>query len=219
MNKEEIFEKLSSSVVEADKEMVRKGAHEVVNQKIDPVEAIEKGLSKGMEIIGERFSKAEVFLRELLMAAQTFDTAMEILEPEITAQKKEVTTRGTIVMGTVKGDVHSIGKDIVATLLKTGGFDVHDLGVDISPLSFIEAAGKTRADIIALSSLMTTTIPGQKEVIEVLKEMGLRNQYRVIVGGGPVNQQWADQIGADGYGETATDAVSLARDLLADWKK
>ncbi len=219
MNKEEIFEKLSSSVVEADKEMVRKGAHEVVNQKIDPVEAIEKGLSRGMEIIGERFSKAEVFLRELLMAAQTFDAAMEILEPEITAQKKEVTTRGTIVMGTAKGDVHSIGKDIVATLLKTGGFDVHDLGVDISPLSFIEAAGKTRADIIALSSLMTTTMPGQKEVIEVLKEMGLRNQYRVIVGGGPVNQQWADQIGADGYGETATDAVSLARDLLADWKK
>lgn len=219
MNKEEIFEKLSSSVVEADKEMVRKGAHEVVNQKIDPVEAIEKGLSRGMEIIGERFSKAEVFLRELLMPAQTFDAAMEILEPEITAQKKEVTTRGTIVMGTVKGGVHSIGKDIVATLLKTGGFHVHDLGVDVSPLSFIEAAGKTRADIIALSSLMTTTMPGQKEVIEVLKEMGLRNQYRVIVGGGPVNQQWADQIGADGYGETATDAVSLARDLLADWKK
>jgi methylmalonyl-CoA mutase cobalamin-binding domain/chain len=144
---------------------------------------------------------------------------MEILEPEIAAQKKEVTTRGTIVMGTVKGDVHSIGKDIVVTMLRTGGFDVHDLGVDVSPLSFVEAAQKSRADIIALSSLMTTTMPGQKEVIEVLKEMGLRDQYCVIVGGGPANQQWADQIGADGYGETATDAVVLARDLRADRKK
>ena len=171
MTKEVIFDMLSSSVVEADKEMVRKAAHEVVNQNIDPVEAIEKGLSRGMNIIGERFSNMEVFLKELLLAAQTFDAAMEILEPEIAAQKKEVTTRGTIVMGTVKGDVHSIGKDIVVTMLRTGGFEVHDLGVDASPLSFVEAAQKNGADIIALSSLMTTTMPGQKEVIEVLKEI------------------------------------------------
>lgn len=219
MTKEEILELLSFSVVKGDKEMARQAAQEVIEQKIDPIEAIEKGLSKGMNIIGERFSNMEVFLKELLMAAQTFDAAMEILEPEIAAQKKEVTTRGTIVMGTVKGDVHSIGKDIVVTMLRTGGFEVHDLGVDASPLSFVEAAQKNRADIIALSSLMTTTMPGQREVIEVLKEMGLRDQYCVIVGGGPVNQQWADQIGADGYGETATDAVVLARALLADRKK
>ena len=219
MTKEHIFEQLSFSVVKGDKEMARQAAREVIEQTIDPVEAIENGLSRGMEIIGERFSKMEVFLRELLMAAQAFDGAMEVLEPEIAAQKKEVSTRGIIVMGTVKGDVHSIGKDIVVTMLRTGGFEVHDLGVDVSPLSFVEAAQKNHVDIIALSSLMTTTMVGQKEVIEVLREMGLKDQYRVIVGGGPVNQQWADQIGADGYGATATDAVSLAKDLLPDRKK
>jgi len=219
MTKEEIFERLSFSIVKADKEMAREAAEEVIKQKIDPIEAIEKGLSKGMDIIGGRFSKMEAFLPELMMAAQTFDTAMEILEPEIAAQKREITTRGTIVIGSVKGDVHSIGKNIVATVLKMGGFDVHDLGVDVSPLSFVEAAGKNRADVIALSSLMTTTMPGQRELIEVLKEMGLRDRYCVIIGGGPVNQQWADQIGADGYGETAADAVLLAKDLLAERKK
>jgi trimethylamine corrinoid protein len=219
MKKEKILECLSLSIVTGDKEMARKTAREVIEQTIDPVEAIERGLSRGMEIIGERFSKMEVFLRELLMAAQAFDAAMEVLEPEIAAQKKKVTTRGTIVMGTVKGDVHSIGKDIVVTMLRTGGFEVYDLGVDVSPLSFVEAAQKNHADIIALSSLMTTTMLGQKEVIEVLREMGLKDQYRVIVGGGPVNQQWADQIGADGYGATATDAVLLARDLLPNRKQ
>jgi len=199
--------------------MARQAAQEVIEQIIDPIEAIEKGLSRGMDIVGERFSKMEAFLPELMMAAQTFDAAMGILEPEIAAQKKEVATRGTIVMGTIKGDVHNIGKNIVVMMLKTGGFDVHDLGVDIPPLSFVEAAQKNKADIIALSSLMTTTMPGQGEVIEVLKEMGLRDQYCVIVGGGPVNQEWADQIGADGYGETAADAVLLARELLAERKK
>ena len=137
-----------------------------------------------MDIVGERFSKMEAFLPELMMAAQTFDSAMEILEPEVAARKKEVTTRGTIVIGTVKGDVHNIGKNIVVMMLKTSGFDVHDLGVDVPLLSFVEAAQKNKVDIIALSSLMATTMPGQGEVIEVLKEMGLRDQYCVIVGGG-----------------------------------
>ncbi len=219
MTKEEIFDRLSFSIVKADKEMAKEAAQEIIKQKIDPIEAIEKGLSKGMDIIGERFSKMEAFLPELIMAAQTFDTAMEILGSEIAAQKREVPKAGTILIGTVKGDVHNIGKNIVTTVLKTGGFDVHDLGADVSPLAFVEAAQKNQADIIALSSLMTTTMPGQKEVIEVLKEMGLRDRYRVIVGGGPVNQQWADQIGADGYGETAADAVLLARELLAEKKK
>jgi corrinoid protein of di/trimethylamine methyltransferase len=219
MTKEEILDRLSFSIVKADKEMAKETAQEIIKQKVDPIEAIEKGLSKGMDIVGERFSKMEAFLPELMMAAQTFDAAMEILEPEIAAQKKKATTHGTIVMGTVKGDVHNIGKNIVAMVLKTGGFDVHDLGVDVSPLAFVEAAQENRADIIALSSMMTTTMPGQREVIEILKEMGLRDRYCVIVGGGPVNQQWADQIGADGYGETAPDAVLLARDLLAERKK
>jgi trimethylamine corrinoid protein len=219
VTKEEIFDRLSLSIVKADMETAKEAAQEVIKGKVDPIEAIEKGLSKGMDIMGERFSKMEAFLPELIMAAQTFDMVMEILEPEIAAQKRKVIKAGTILIGTVKGDVHSIGKNIVTTVLKTGGFDVHDLGVDVSPLAFVEAAQKSRADIIALSSLITTTMPGQREVIEVLEEMGLRNRYRVIIGGGPVNQQWADQIGADGYGETAADAVLLARKLLAEKEK
>lgn len=219
MTKEEIFDRLSLSIVKADMETAKEAAQEVIKGKIDPIEAIERGLSKGMDIMGDRFSKMEAFLPEVIMAAQTFDMVMEILEPEIAAQKRKVIKAGTILTGTVKGDVHSIGKNLATTVLKTGGFDVHDLGVDVSPLAFVEAAQKSRADIIALSSLMTTTMPGQREVIEVLEEMGLRNRYRVIIGGGPVNQQWADQIGADGYGETAADAVLLARKLLAERKK
>lgn len=218
MIKEEIFDRLSLSIVKADMETAKEAAQEVIQGKVDPIEAIDKGLSKGMDIMGERFSKMEAFLPELIMAAQTFDMVMEILEPEIAAQKRKVIKDGTILIGTVKGDVHSIGKNIVTTVLKTGGLDVHDLGVDVSPLAFVEAAQKNRADIIALSSLMTTTMPGQREVIEVLEEMGLRNRYRVIIGGGPVNQQWAEQIGADGYGETAAEAVLLARKLLTEGK-
>ncbi len=218
MIKEEIFDRLSLSIVKADMETAKEAAQEVIQGKVDPIEAIDKGLSKGMDIMGERFSKMEAFLPELIMAAQTFDMVMEILEPEIAAQKRKVIKAGTILIGTVKGDVHSIGKNIVTTVLKTGGLDVHDLGVDVSPLAFVEAAQKNRADIIALSSLMTTTMPGQREVIEVLEEMGLRNRYRVIIGGGPVNQQWAEQIGADGYGETAAEAVLLARKLLTEGK-
>jgi len=215
MGQKEILENLSSAIVEGDAEKARKSAQEALQNKMDPLKAVDEGLSKGMAIVGERFEKGDAFLPELLMAADSFAAAMEVLKPEIEAQKKQLTKAGTVVIGTVKSDVHNIGKNIVATVLETNGFEVIDIGIDNPSLKFIEEAQKAKADVIALSSLMTTTMPGQKEVIETLKDLKVRDKFFVIVGGGPVSQEWADKIGADGYGSSAVQAVGLVKNLMA----
>jgi corrinoid protein of di/trimethylamine methyltransferase len=214
MEKKQIMEGLATAIVEGDQERAKENAKEVVGGHIDPLEAVEQGLSKGMATVGNRFEREEAYLPELLMAANAFNAAMEILKPEIETQKKQVTKMGTILIGTVKGDVHNIGKNIVATILETNGFEVVDIGVDNPSLKIVQEAGKAKADVIGLSSLMTTTMPGQREVIEILKEMNLRNKYIVIVGGGPVSREWADEIGADGYGDSAIQAVEIVKKLL-----
>ena len=215
MDKNQILEKLAAAVIDGTEDEAKALAQSVVANKIDPLEAIEQGLSKGMEIIGGRFECGEAYLPELLMAAASFNAAMVVLKPEIEAQKKQMTKMGKVLIGTVKGDVHSIGKGIVSSVMGTGGFEVVDMGVDNPSLNIIEEAEKIQADVIALSSMMTTTMPAQKEVIETLKEMGIRQKYFVIIGGGPVTQEWADRIGADGYGKSAIDAVALAKGLMA----
>jgi len=215
MNKEVIFEGLFRAIVDVDEEKAREAANELVKGKIDPLEGIEKGLSKGMDVIGERFEKFEIYLPELIMAGDVFNSAMEVLEPEIMARGKSVTKKGTIVLGTAKGDIHEIGKDIVAMLLKTAGFEVHDLGKDVSTATFLQEAEKAKADIIGVSALLTTTLLGQKDLIDLLKETGKRDRYMVMVGGGPASQDWADKIGADGYGVTAKEAVSVALKLIS----
>ena len=218
MEKSQILEKLTAVVIDGTEDEAKVLAQEVVTGNIDPLEAIEQGLSKGMTIVGNRFESGEAYLPELLMAAANFNAAMVVLKPVIDEQKKTVLKFGKVLIGTVKGDVHSIGKDIVASVLDTSGFDVVDMGVDNSSLNIIEEAEKVKADVIALSSVMTTTMPAQKEVIDTLKEMGIRQKYIVIIGGGPVNQEWADRIGADGYGKSAIDAVTLVKGLLAKRK-
>lgn len=218
MDKNQILEKLAAVVIDGTEDEAMALAQAVVANKIDPMEAIEQGLSKGMEIIGGRFECGEAYLPELLMAAASFNAAMAVLKPEIEAQKKQVVKLGKVLIGTVKGDVHSIGKDIVASVLDTSGFEVVDIGVDNPSLNIIQEAEKVQADVIALSSVMTTTMPAQKEVIDTLKEMGIRQKYFVIIGGGPVNQEWADRIGADGYGKSAIDAVALVKGLMAKKK-
>jgi corrinoid protein of di/trimethylamine methyltransferase len=215
MGQKEILENLSSAIQEGDDEKARKNAQEVLQSKMDPLKAVDEGLSKGMAVVGERFEKGEAFLPELLMAADSFNAAMEILKPEIEAQKKQLVKAGRVVIGTVKSDVHNIGKNIVATVLETNGFEVIDIGIDNPSLKFIEEAQKAKADVIALSSLMTTTMPGQREVVDTLKDMKLRDKYFVVVGGGPVSQEWADKIGADGYGSSAVQAVELIKNLMA----
>jgi trimethylamine corrinoid protein len=172
------------------------------------------GLAKGTDAVGERFEQGEAYLPELMMAGEAFRAAMEILNPEIKRQQQDVVDVGTVVITTVKGDLHSIGKNIVATVLETNGFNVVDVGVDRGALEIIEQAEKVNADAIGLSALMSTTMPGQKEVIDALVELNLRDKYRVVVGGGPVTQAWADEIGADGYGRDAVAAVGLLTKLL-----
>jgi corrinoid protein of di/trimethylamine methyltransferase len=218
MDSIQILEKLSAVVIEGSEEEAEALAQQVVANNIDPLEAIEKGLSKGMTIIGKKFECGEAYLPELLMAAANFNAAMAVLKPVIDAGKQQVTRLGKVLIATVKGDVHTIGKDIVATVLDTSGFDVVDMGVDNPSLNIVQEAEKLKVDLIALSSVMTTTMPSQKEVIETLREMGIRQKYFVIVGGGPVNQEWADRIGADGYGKSAVDAVALAKNLMAKKK-
>lgn len=215
MEKEEILKNLEMAIVDGDKNKVRENVSEALKQKIDPLDVVGLGLSRGMKFVGDRFERGEAFLPELVMAADNFKAAMEILRPEMEAQKKEIPKTGTVLIGTVKGDVHDIGKNIVSTIFETHGFAVEDLGIDTPVLDFIEQADKVSADIIAISSLMTNTMLGQREIIETLKQRNLRDKYFVIVGGGPVTQAWANEIGADGYGKNAVEAVALAKKLLS----
>ncbi len=214
MEKKELLESMATAIIEGDEEMAKEGAQNALDTGIRPLDALEQGFSKGMEVIGARFGTGEAFLPELLMAANAFNAAMEIIKPALESGQQQANKLGTVVLAAVKGDVHSIGKDIVATIMEINGFEVVDIGIDQPSLNVIEAAEKNKADIIALSSLMTTTMPYQKEVINTLSEMKLRDKYLVLVGGGPVNRKWADEIGADGYGDTAVDAVDIAKSLL-----
>jgi len=214
MQKEQILKNLATAIIEGNDDMAIENARAALDTQLDSLEAVEQGLSKGMDIIGEQFECGEVYLPELLMAASAFKAAMEILKPDIELQKKEIASQGTVLIGTVKGDLHSIGKNIVGTVLETKGFDVVDIGIDNGALDIIQEAQKVQADVVALSCLMTTTMPAQKEVIEILGEMNLRANYFVIVGGGPVTQEWADEIVADGYGKSAIQAAELVKELI-----
>ena len=214
MQKNQIFENLKSAVVEGDGDKAKVSAEEALAANIDPLEAVEMGLSQGMDVVGERFECGDAYLPELMMAGDAFRSAMEILNPEIKRQKKEIVSLGTVLMASVKGDLHSIGKNILATVLEANGFHVVNLGVDKGALEIIQEAEKANADAIGLSALMATTMHAQREVIEALVELNLRDRYRVVVGGGPVTQEWADEIGADGYGKDAVEAVALLTKLL-----
>jgi len=212
MSEEELLRKLSEAVVACDKDAVAKAAQEVIKKGLDPVKAIEKGLSKGAITVGEKFDRLEIFLTDLMLAAEAMKAGLDMLLPLI--PKEKVLKKGTVVCGTVKGDIHDIGKNIFAALLSANGFDIHDLGVDVSTSKFIEEAEKVGADIIALSALMSSTIGGQKDVIDYLKETGRREKFIVMVGGGPTTPEWTEEIGADGYAETATEAVKVALGLI-----
>ena len=212
LSEAKILAELCEAVVSGDVDAVTGAAKEVVRKRVDPVKAIDSGLSKGARIIGDKFERLEIFLPELLVAAEAMKAGLEILLAEI--PKNKTLRKGTVVCGTVRGDVHEIGKRIVAALLQANGFDVYDLGADVPSSKFIEEAGRVRADIIGLSALMSSTLAAQKDVIDYLKAVGERKKYVVMVGGGPTTQEWADQIGADGYAKTAPEAVKLAIKLV-----
>ena len=212
LSEAQILAKLCDAVVSGDVDAVAGAAKEVVRRRVDPVKAIDNGLSKGAKIIGDKFERLEIFLPELLVAAEAMKAGLEILLAEI--PKDKTLRKGTVVCGSVRGDVHEIGKRIVGALLQANGFEVYDLGADVPSSKFIEEAGKVRADIIGLSALMSSTLGAQKDVIDYLKAVGERKKYIVMVGGGPTTQEWADQIGADGYAKTAPEAVKLAIKLV-----
>ena len=214
MEKQVILDRLMNAIIEGDNDKVHNSAVEAIKAQIHPLEVVEQGLSRGMSIVGERFENGEFFLPELLRAAATFNGAMEVLQPELESQKAEVTKLGKVILGSVKGDMHSIGKNIVGTVLKIHGVDVVDMGVDVPSLNFIQEAETHKADIIALSAIMTTTMPSQREVIETLKDMNLRDKYFVIIGGGPITEEWSNEIGADGFGKSSVAAVELVKKLL-----
>jgi len=212
LSEEEVFSKLREAVIAGQTDAVVEAAKEIIDRGFDPLKGIEHGLSKGAKIIGDKFERLEVFLPELLIAAEAMKAGLDILLAKI--PKDKTVTKGTVVCGTVKGDIHEIGKKIVAALLSANGFEVYDLGADVQTSKFVEEAGRVRADIIGLSALMSSTIGAQKDVIDYLEAVGEREKYHVMVGGGPTTQEWADQIGADGYASTAPEAVKLALELV-----
>jgi corrinoid protein of di/trimethylamine methyltransferase len=215
MSNESIYERLSTAIIAGDKDKVLVAIEDGLREGKTPSDIIEKGMSPGMKEVGERFARYEIYLPEMMMAAEAWERAMKVLEPKLLAAGAERKKVGRVVIGTVKGDIHSIGKNIVAAMLKMGGFEVFDLGVDVAASAFVMKAEEVGADIIAASALMSTTTPQQKEVIEHLKARGVRDKYCVLVGGGSTNQEWADSIGADGYGKTAGDAVALALKVVS----
>ena len=209
------FDNLKNAMVALEKDDVVSNTAKSLEAGIEPLEIIENGLLPGLNTIGELFENEEIFLPELMRSAQIFQEAMALLQPKIREMGTTLKKKGTVVIGTVKGDLHYIGKNIVKLLMETSGFEVHDLGVDVDPFKFIVKADEVNADMIALSALLTTTLIGQKDVIEALKGQGKREKYKVLLGGGAVTKAWADEIGADGYAQNAYGAVELAKSFVA----
>ena len=219
MSNESTYEQLSAAIIAGDKDTLLATIEDALRKGITPSDIIELGMHPGMKEIGERFARYEVFLPEMMMAAVAWEEAMKILEPKLLAAGTEREKIGRVVIGTVKGDIHSIGKNMVGAVLKMNGFEVFDIGIDVTASDFIAKAEEVNADIIAASALMSTTMPQQKSIIEHLESRGIRNKYYVLVGGAATTQEWADSINADGYGRTAGDAASLASKAISERKK
>jgi methanogenic corrinoid protein MtbC1 len=209
------IEKLCQAVENGAQEEAEQIAKDLLNQTFDAKATIDRLVAK-MQKVGDRFSRLEIFLPEMMQVGQTMAAAMRILGPKLSLSPAaaQVAKKGKVVLGTVKGDLHEIGKNIVKLMLEAMGFEVKDLGYDVDPLNFIKEAESTGADFIAASALMTTTMPHQKEIIDLLKDRGLRSKYKVVIGGAPTTQAWADEIGADLYCYDAGTAPKLMVKLL-----
>ncbi|MGB9585815.1 MAG: corrinoid protein [Anaerolineales bacterium] len=211
---QEIFNKLTQSLVDGDPDATFEYTKEALAAGVEPMDIIKQGLIPGMNIVGEKFSTGEYFLPDLIIAADGMQKAMVLLEPELLKRHQAVESAGTVILGTVKGDIHEIGKSLVGTMLSANGFKVHDLGVDVATDTFVNKVQEMKPDIIGLSALLTTTMVNQREVIKALVNAGLRDKVKVMVGGAPVTRSWAEEIGADGYAEDAMGAVQVARQLV-----
>lgn len=208
------YNRVSQAVIDGDEELVVSLAKEGLDAGLKPLDIIRQGLTPGMDVVGDRFGCGEYFLPHLVMAGNTMKSALAVLEPALQAAGDTRETLGTVVIGTVAGDIHEIGKSLVGTMLTANGFVVHDLGVDVPIQRFVDKVAETEATIVGLSALLTTTMRHQQAVITELTEAGLRDRVKVLIGGAPVTSEWADDIGADGYAEDAIGAVKLARRLV-----
>jgi corrinoid protein of di/trimethylamine methyltransferase len=206
------IENLKQAVIDGDTDAVAKYSAEALDSGAAPLEILEKGISEGAKTVGEQFENMEIFLTELMLSGEAMMAGLDVVLPHI--QTADVPRKGKVVVGTVRGDIHEIGKNIFKSLLIANGFEVSDIGVDVPTSKFIEEAEKIEADVIAVSALMTSTLGGQKDVIDYLEQSGKRDNFIVMVGGGPTNQEWADEIGADGFAETAPEAVRVASQLI-----
>lgn len=205
------LQKIADSVIKGQAEEVAKLVQQALDEGAAPKEILDNGLIGGMNIIGKRFKNNEVYVPEVLIAARAMNKGMDVLKPILVASGIKPIAK--IAVGTVKGDLHDIGKNLVIMMLQGAGFETNDLGIDLPPEKFVEAA-KQGAQIIGLSALLTTTMPAMKKVIDVFQESGIRNKVKIMVGGAPVTQEYADEIGADGYAPDAASAVDKAKELL-----
>jgi trimethylamine corrinoid protein len=216
MNKDEMLAKMAQAIVDGRKEAAQALAKEAVAGGLDLLEVIEKGYIPGLQKVGELWEKGEYFLPELISSAECMKEAMAVLQPELKRAQIDAPVKGRVVIGTIEGDIHDIGKNLVASMLQAHGFDVHDLGADVKLERFIETAEETGADLVCLSALLTTTMLGQRRFMEILSSRNLAGRFKVLVGGAPVTQRWAAEIGADGYAENAPSAVRLALRLMQE---
>ena len=208
------LQKLVEAVIAGDGDKIKLMIFENLNDGVSAHEIMKDGLVAGMDIVGERMEKEEMFIPEVLMAAKAMSGGVEILKSQLTEDEDEA--YGTVVLGTVKGDLHDIGKNLLRMLLEGSGFTVIDLGVDVAPEAFVEAVKEHGADIVGLSALLTTTMPKMRETIEALEEAGVRDDVKIMVGGAPVSEAFAEEIGADAYGYDAGAAVRIAKSFQAD---
>jgi corrinoid protein of di/trimethylamine methyltransferase len=210
---EEILAKLTRAVVDGEPEDAEELARQALDQGLDPLVCINEGLSPGIDEVGKLFASGEYFLPDLIIGGDAMKAALAVLEPALAAgQERDLL--GKVVLGTVEGDLHEIGKTLVGTMLTANGFRVTDIGVDKPASAFIDAVRESGATLVGASALLTTTMLQQQHLIEALQEAGLRDQVKVMVGGAPITENWSDKIGADGYAEDAISAVALAKNLV-----
>ena len=210
MSQEEILERLKKSVIEMDEEGAKAAAEDAVAENIDPITCIEKGLSEGMNVISDMFDRAEIYVPQIILSAEAFEGAIGVLAPHI---KGGYSAKGKLIVHTVEGDIHDIGKGILAILLQASGYEVIDLGRDVPAGDVVDAAVENNVDFITASALMTTTMPGQREIIRELEDRGIRDNFKCLFGGAPTSKEWVDSIGGDGWADNAAEAVNLVKEL------
>jgi 5-methyltetrahydrofolate--homocysteine methyltransferase len=210
------LQQLYTAILEGDARTTREVVQQALDESVDPQRLLDEYMVPAMDEVGQKFEDGEYFVPELLISARAMKAALEMIRPGLVAKGAE--PAGRVLIGTVRGDLHDIGKNLVAAMLEGGGFEVVDLGVDVSPEKFIENIKPGGQQIIALSALLTTTMPGMKTTISALEQAGMRGQVKVMVGGAPVTERWAKEIGADGFSESASGAVRIARELVGAGK-